>query len=422
MREMTAQEETAHPEAGARRVPKKFNPTPFAYHQEVEVEVATVTNLGDGLGRVDGWVVMVPHCLPGERVVARIWHNAANFSRGDLVRIVRPSPDRVEPKCPLFGKCGGCQYQNLNYPAQLRLKTAQIGDLLARIGGIQDAPVDLAVGSPREWGYRSKITPHFQRPRGPQDAMPIGFLQVDNAHKIVDVPHCPIATDAINAALPGVRAKASAERARYKNGATLLLRHTVEGVVTDHKKVVSEKVGPLTLRFLAGDFFQNNPFILEKFVGYAVDHAAAPGIRFLVDTYCGSGLFALSAAKRFEKVLGIEVNADAVAKATENARLNGLANCAFVADSAEHIFSKADFAPAETAVIIDPPRKGCDEVFLAQLVAFGPKRLVYVSCGPDTQARDLKYLLAAGYRLVKVQPFDLFPQTRHIENIAVLEK
>ena len=252
--------------------------------------------------------------------------------------------------------------------------------------------------------------------------MPIGFLQVDNAHKIVDVPHCPIATDAINAALPAIRARATADREKFKRGATLLLRHTQEGVVTDHKQVVSEKVGDLTLKFLAGDFFQNNPFILEKFVGYAVDHAAAPGIRYLVDTYCGSGLFALSAAKRFEKVLGIEVNADAVTKARHNAELNSLKNCAFVADSAEHIFSKADFAPEQTAVIIDPPRKGCDEVFLKQLVAFAPKRLVYVSCGPDTQARDLKYLLAAGYRLLKVQPFDLFPQTRHIENIAVLER
>ncbi len=415
-------EESAHPEAGARRVPKKFNPVPYAYHQEVEVEIHTVTNLGEGLGRVDGWVVMVPHCLPGERVRARIWHNAASFSRGDLVAIVRPSPDRIAPACPLFGKCGGCQYQNLNYAAQLRLKTDQIRDLLARIGGIRDAVVDPAIGSPRAWGYRSKITPHFKRPAGPEDAMPIGFLAVDNAHRIVDVPRCPIATDAINAALPGVRARASAERARYRNGATLLLRQTVEGVVTDPKKVVSEKVGDLTLRFLAGDFFQNNPFILEAFVGYAVDHAAAPGIRYLVDTYCGSGLFALSAAKRFEKVLGIEVNADAVAKATENARLNGLQNCAFVADSAEHIFSKATCDPAATAVIIDPPRKGCDEVFLAQLTAFAPKRLVYVSCGPDTQARDLKYLLAAGYRLLKVQPFDLFPQTRHIENIVVLER
>ena len=152
---MTAFEETAHPEAGARRVPKKFNATPYAYHQEVEVEIHTVTNLGEGLGRVDGWVVMVPHCLPGERVLARIWHNAANFSRGDLVRIVRPSPDRVEAKCALFGKCGGCQYQNLNYPAQLRLKTEQIRDLFSRIGGIKDAPVDPAIGSPREWGYRS---------------------------------------------------------------------------------------------------------------------------------------------------------------------------------------------------------------------------------------------------------------------------
>lgn len=418
---MSVSEESSHPEAGQRRVPKKFNAVPYEYHAEIEVEIDTVTNLGDGLGRVDGWVVMVPHCLPGERVLARIWHNAANFSRGDLVKILRESPDRVAPVCPLFGECGGCQYQTLSYPAQLALKTRQIGELLTKIGGIK-TEITPCIGSPKQYGYRSKLTPHFQRPRDPAAPMPIGFLYANNARKIIDVPQCPIATDAINAKLTAVRADVQANRNRYKNGATLLLRDTVEGVVTDHKKVVSEKVGDLTLKFLAGDFFQNNPFILEKFVGCGVDEAAAPGIRFLVDTYCGSGLFALNAARRFEKVLGIEVNPDAVKKAAENARLNGLANCEFHADSAEHIFSKVTFPPEETAVIIDPPRKGCDEVFLTQLVAFAPKRLVYVSCGPDTQARDLKFLVGAGYKIVKVQPFDLFPQTRHIENIAVLER
>lgn len=408
-----------HPEQGLRKVPKKFNPTPFAYHQEIEVEIDTLTNLGDGLGRVDGWVVMVPFSLPGERVLARVWHNAASFSRADFVRVLRACPERVEPRCPLFGTCGGCQYQNFSYPAQLAWKTRIIANLLKRLGGI-DTAVNPCHGSPREYHYRSKITPHFQHPKN--DTFPIGFLAVNQREKIIDIPACPIATEAINTALPGIRARTLANRAQYKRGATLLVRETAEGVVTNPKQTVTERVDGLELKFLAGDFFQNNPFILPAFVGHAIDQAHRDGCRFLVDTYCGSGLFALSGARRFEQVIGIEVNADAVKKAAENARLNGLANCRFLAGGAEHIFAAVTTPPDATAVLMDPPRRGSDEVFLRQLIVYSPKRIVYVSCGPDTQARDLKTLLAAGYAITDVQPFDLFPQTRHIENIVTLAR
>ncbi|MDR2981707.1 MAG: class I SAM-dependent RNA methyltransferase [Puniceicoccales bacterium] len=410
---------TEHPEQGIRKVPKKFNPTPFAYHQEIEVEIDTLTNLGDGLGRVDGWVVMVPYVLPGEKVLARVWHNAASFSRADFVQVVRPSPDRIEPTCPLFGQCGGCQYQNFAYPAQLEWKTRIIGDLLKRLGNIETT-VNPCHPSPKEFHYRSKLTPHFQDPR--RENFPIGFLAVNHREKIIDIPACPIATEAINQALPEIRERTRANHTRFKRGATLLIRETAEGVVTNPKQTVTEHVDGLALKFMAGDFFQNNPFILPKFVDYAVGQARQDGCRYLVDTYCGSGLFALCGAKKFEQVLGIEVNEDAVRKAAENARLNQIENCKFVAGSAEQIFASVTTPPQETAVIIDPPRRGCDEVFLRQLLTFGPKRIVYVSCGPDTQARDLKILVAGGYQVTDVQPFDLFPQTRHIENIVTLSK
>ncbi len=412
----------AHPETGIRKVPKKFNPTPFAYHEEIKLEIDTLTNLGDGLGRVNGWVVMVPYALPGERVKAKIWHNAAGFSRADLVEVLRSSPERITPACPLFQQCGGCQYQNFGYNAQLDWKTKIIADLMKRLGGL-DAPVNRCHASPRQFHYRSKITPHFDFPR--RDDFPIGFLSVNQREKIIDVPACPIATEAINAALPAIRDNARRNRSHYKRGATLLIRETAEGVVTNPKQVVTERVGDLSLRFLAGDFFQNNPFILPEFVNYAVEKAAGTDTgkcNYLADTYCGSGLFALVGASRFAEVLGIEVNEDAVKKAAENAKLNGIVNCRFIAGSAEHIFASVKTPAAETAVIMDPPRRGSDEAFLTQLLDYAPRRIVYVSCGPDTQARDLKTLIAGGYRVVDVQPFDLFPQTRHIENIVTLEK
>jgi len=400
--------------ASAPRLPKKFNPVPFAYHQELELEIATLTNLGEGVARHDGWVVFVPGVLPGERVRARVWHNAKNFSRADLVEILVPAKNRVAPRCPLFGTCGGCQYQNLDYAAQLEWKTRQVAELFERIGKIS-FPVAPCHGSPKRYGYRSKITPHFERPRAGETDFPIGFLAAGTAR---------IATDAVNAALPQLRKniRERAARGAFRKGATMLVRETLEGIATDPKAPVSERVGELTLKFVAGDFFQNNPFILPEFVEFGVRAARGNGdCKFLVDTYCGSGLFALSAAKHFERVLGVEVSEDAVVKARENATANGLANCAFSAGSAETIFAEVPFPPEQTAIIIDPPRKGCDEAFIAQLLAFAPRRIVYVSCGPDTQARDIQRILASGaYALEAVQPFDLFPQTRHIENIAVL--
>ncbi len=409
----------------AARIPAKFKADPFAYHQELELEVATLTNLGEGVARHDGWVIFVPGALPGERIRARIWHNAKNFSRADLVEVLTPAPERVEAPCPLFGTCGGCQYQNFNYEGQLAWKTQQVSDLLERLGKIS-FPVNPCRGSPKQYGYRSKITPHFERPRQGDSNFPIGFLAAGTSRRIVDIPACPIATDAINEALPRLREQMRnrANKGEFRRGVTMLIRETLEGVVTDHKAPVSERVGDLTLKFVAGDFFQNNPFILPEFVDFGVRAARGNGeCKYLVDTYCGSGLFALSAAKYFEKVLGVEVSEDAVIKARENAKSNGLGNCEFTAGSSEIIFAKVPFSPDETALIIDPPRKGCDEAFIAQLLAFAPRRIVYVSCGPDTQARDLQMILASGqYSLEEVQPFDLFPQTRHIENIAVLVK
>lgn len=402
-----------------RQAPPKFKAEPFAYHQEVGLTIERLTNLGDGVGRVDGWVVFVPGALPGERVTARVWHNAANFSRADLVRVNLPSPHRVEPRCPLFGSCGGCQYQNLAYPEQLRWKQEQLREALSRIGGVE-AEVDPCHPSPREWGYRTKLTPHFHPPRGGDRDFPIGFLHAHNARRLVDVPACPIATEAVNAALREARREVRARAGEFRRGATLLLRETKEGVATDPRASVTETVGDLALRFVAGDFFQNNPFILPAFVAHAVGLAKASGARHLVDAYCGSGLFALSAARHFESVHGVEVSEDAVRKAAENAAANRILNCRFVAGAAEAIFGRLPVKGPETAVIIDPPRKGCDEAFLAQLDAYAPRRIVYVSCAPDTQARDIRWLAARGWKVLSARPFDLFPQTRHIESIVDL--
>ena len=406
---------------GTPRPPKKFVSTPFSWHQEIELEIATLTNMGQGLGRLDGWVIMVAFALPGERVRARVFRNEKNFSEADLLEVLTPSPDRAAAPCPLFGQCGGCQYQNLTYPAQLRWKQQQVAELLKHMAKV-DHGVQPVIGSPREYGYRSKITPHFEAPRDGGPVKEIGFLKAGRRYDLLDVPRCDIATDPINAALPEIRENVRKKSATYKKGATLLLRDTLEGVMTESKALAHEKVGPLEFEFLAGDFFQNNPFILEVFTSYAITEAKSGGARYLVDAYCGSGLFSLFGAREFEQVTGVEIAASAVERAGRNAARNGLTNCQFTAGSAEAIFARISTPAAETAVLIDPPRRGSDEAFLTQLFAYGPRTVVYVSCNPATQMRDLRLCLDAGYVLKKVQPFDLFPQTKHLECVITLEK
>jgi 23S rRNA (uracil1939-C5)-methyltransferase/tRNA (uracil-5-)-methyltransferase len=253
----------------------------------------------------------------------------------------------------------------------------------------------------------------------------------------VDVPACPIATPEINEKLTEVRARAQARIAagEHERGVTLLLRHAQEGVVTDYDAIIHEIIEPLPnpvsglrdpqslrLRFLARDFFQNNPFILPAFTAYVRDQAAASGARHLVDAYCGSGLFALSAASAFTQVAGIELSESSIRFARDNAAANGITNASFQSGDAASIFAGLTFSAADTAVIIDPPRKGCDASFLSQLFAYGPRTVVYVSCDPATQMRDLQGFLAAGYKLTAVQPFDLFPQTRHLECVITLQR
>lgn len=199
-----------------RRPPKKFVPEPFGYHEEIELEIDALTNLGSGVGRVGGWVVFVPFCLPGERVRARVFRNDRNCSHADLVEVLEKSEHRVEPECPLFGECGGCQYQHLAYGEQLRWKQRQVGELMKHMAGVE-FPVNECLTTEQVWHYRSKITPHFKAPRDGKIGA-IGFLANGLRHEVVDVPECRIAMDEINAELPKMRERVRARAAKYKRG------------------------------------------------------------------------------------------------------------------------------------------------------------------------------------------------------------
>ncbi len=430
------------------------------------------------------WVVFCPNVIPGELVRVRVYRNFASYSDADLLHVIEPSADRIEPVCPLATVCGGCQYQHITIERQRNMKTAQVQELFERLGGLSPAnfpPVLDTIGTDEVFGYRSKITPHYDAPmqkkalkraRGNGDAAttsnvaceigPIGFKE-KSSHRLVDVPYCHIATPAINDALRRAREEKREEARRGSlkkpgKGATLLLRDSDGAVETNHTAYVNATVKGLVFKFQAGNFFQNNPHMLDLMVDLVVDAAtrASPAtggaMTHLIDCYCGSGLFCIGSSSHFDVCVGIEVNEVAISEARENAASNGIRNCDFVAASAEAIFSSEvpvvaggaiddgreedngddekkcggllvrDFPRDTTVVVVDPPRKGCSVEFLDQLNEYRPARVVYMSCDPATQARDAKLLISFGYRISSIQPFDLFPQTRHIECLAVFER
>jgi len=406
---------------------KTFHSKPFPKHHELELQIESLTNQGDGVARVDvpkiglkDWVIFIPFTIPRETVRAKILSNKKNCSLAEVVEILTPSEHRVSPDCRLFQTCGGCQYQHINYTEQIRWKTQQVSELLMRIANIEH-PVNSTIRSPKPYHYRSKITPHFRKPYNGKISN-IGFVPKAGGKEYLDITTCPIAMTEINAALPSIRKKTHQLAKRYKKDTTLLLRASEGKVKTDPVSIIEEKVGDLTFRFLAKDFFQTNPFILPDFTSYAAQQAKASGASYLIDAYCGSGLFALSLAQHFKNVAGVEVSETSVSWARQNAQLNGIENTTFIAASAEAIFSEIEFPATETAILIDPPRAGCSAAFLDQLFHYLPSICIYISCEPATQMRDLKYFTEAGYQIQDIQPFDLFPQTRHLECIVTLGK
>ena len=403
------------------RPPKKFVPTPFEYHQEIEITIDALTNLGAGVGRIDGWVVFVPFSLPGEIVKARVFRNDKNCSHADLVEVLVPSPDRIAPGCPLFGECGGCQYQHLSYDKQLAWKTRQVGELMKHMAAIT-FPVNDCLSSGANLELPLEDHSRISINRATARSVPSAFSTSAPARGSSMCRNARSRWTRSTASCPPSAKGCASGRNTFKRGATVLLRATEDRVETDFRAVATEHVGDLKFQFLAGDFFQNNPFILPAFTGYVAKQAAAGGAKFLVDAYCGSGLFSLTLAKDFEQVAGVEVSETSCEWARKNAAANSITNAKFLTASAEAIFDQISFPAAETAVVIDPPRKGCTPEFIDQLVKFGPARVVYVSCDPATQVRDLKQLSEGGYQLADVQPFDLFPHTRHLECVMTLVK
>jgi tRNA/tmRNA/rRNA uracil-C5-methylase (TrmA/RlmC/RlmD family) len=399
---------------------------------ECTIRIEDVTNLGLGVGRErmpDGskCVVMVPLVLPGETVSVRITKVQKSYSIAELVDVVKPSADRVTPLCSYYSVCGGCQYQHMNITSQRKWKRAQVRTALERIGGLEELVVNDVVGTDHTYAYRSKLAPHYKSKHSGATTI-MGFNKRSTT-ELVDVEYCAIGTDAVNDAFRQRRksmlhANLGKQSKQLTKEDALLFRETDDGVVTsDPEEDVFSTVNGIRFQHKAGGFFQTNAFVLPLLVEHVVNQAKGDGIEHLVDAYCGVGLFALSAAPHFASVHGVEYNAEAVKAALENAKYNKISNAKFVTGKAQRIFASVSELPSDkTAVVVDPPRIGCEKVFLDHLLKFKPQKIVYVSCDPATQARDAKIITSEGYSAADVTPFDLFPQTRHIENVMTFVK
>lgn len=463
---------------------------------EVDVKVLELSSTGDGLAILDSpdsdssspsasppQVYVVPFVAPGDIVRVKVYRHLRKegYSVADYISVTRPGAlrDDARIQCAYFAKCGGCQFQMLDYHEQLRHKRTIVEKAFRNFSQL---PPDLVpvvgdtIGSPLQYGYRTKLTPHFDGPPGYRpskrhapkvffESCPdVGFMQ-KGKRKVLDIEDCPIGTEVVRKGITRERARMAKEYADYSRGATILLREStkrypkdspeipksipddavrvdtdnhvdVKTCVTDNNATTTEYIDDHIFTNPAGSFFQNNNSILPRFTDYIRQHilpptsAAASPIKYLIDAYSGSGLFTISLASLFTGSIGIDIADKSIEYARKNAELNGMKadSCSFIAADARQLFRSVTYPPDETVVVLDPPRKGCDADFLGQLLRFGPKRVVYVSCNVHTQARDVGALVRGDggdgtkYEIESLVGFDFFPQTGHVEGVAVLNR
>ena len=431
--------------------------------QELELDVESLAQGGRGIARTNGFVVFVNGALPGDRVRVRLTKTKRSYAEGNTVELLSPSPDRIADTCVHDGEpCPGAPWQALPYERQLAEKSSQVDDALRRLGhleGFELEPIEPAIAP---WRYRNKLEYSFGERPG---AITLGFHRRGSWSEIVDVDDCHLASEANNAARNEVRSWAhdsglTAYNSRGDSGTlrNLVVRegrrtgqvqtrlvtspdeiprppvdlHTViEGLsggtdgptgVLGEEHLVEELCG-LRFRVSHTAFMQTNTEMAERLYSIAGDFAALDGSERLFDLFCGIGTIGLSLASRAGEVWGLESVAEAVGDAEINASANGIENAQFVcADARLGIAPLLERAGRPDTVIVDPPRSGLSKKIVRRLLETGAKRIVYVSCNPTTLAPNAAQIVEAGYTLSRVKPVDMFPQTTHVEAVALLEK
>jgi len=379
----------------------------------VEIPIESVAFGGSGVGRVGPLVVFVPFTAPGDVVEARIVKSKKRYLIGEIARILSPSHDRVEPACLYFSRCGGCQYQHLSYEAQLRIKEGQVAETFERIGKITAPPVGTIIPSPMPFNYRGKAEFHgIPAPGGFQ----LGLMD-SSGGALVEIDRCTIIDESINTGLANLRQRLASGKAPSGRRRYILW----SGVPYPSGAYVTRKIGTAELTVPGGGFFQGNLSLTETLVERVVEMCHSEESGRVLDACCGCGLFSLFVAPHVSEVIGVEISGAAVRCAARNAENLGITNARFHQGDVEAVLTRlADEGSWFDTVLIDPPRTGCTAGTLGAIDRLRPERIVYVSCNPATQARDIRLLIDAGFSLDTLQPLDMFPQTQHIEVVASL--
>lgn len=397
----------------------------------VRLTIDDVAYGGKGVARHAGKVVFLYGVLPGEVVDARIVREAARFDEAELIAVHEASPQRVVPPCPLAGRCPGCRYQHATYAEELRLKQKQFADLLARLGGVSASVCEVPVGSALPLGYRNKIMLHAWR-EGAGEGLALGFFSEDN-RTVLDVPVCLLASDRIRAHQEGLRRDADFMASLSTHNKVTVRETQADGVVHwvgatpgQGRPWLTERTAIGDLKVPRGGFFQVNPEVASVLLARVSAEIELQRPGEVLDLYTGVGIFALAAVRAgVSRVTGIDYDGPAIEAARINAsQLSGGAAVRFVAGPVSGRIASAlrDCRADDACVIVDPPRMGMDKSVRDQLVRHRPAMVVYVSCAPDTLARDLAHLTAAGYRVKRATLMDMFPRTSHFESLTVLRR
>ena len=467
-------------------------PEPFT---EIELKILDLSSTGDGLALSEGaeHVYVVPFTVPGDKVLAKVVRHypALSYSIVDFIKVIEPGPKRDDSlvRCGYFAKCSGCQLQMMSYEDQLVHKKRVVEKAYSNFSGLLPElvpPVGDTFPSPMQYGYRTKLTPHFtsshtnvrRKNRAymepPKEVPPIGFTY-KNRRLDMDIEDCPLGTDIVRLGLKSERKRVANNLGKFPKGATLLLRESTTRIpkvdrdngesdfplppnepgtdsgdvlrvehddfvdekrcITDQNAMSVEYIDNYVLTNKAGAFFQNNNSILPGVTEFIRQHCVPENndqdpkpVKYLLDAYSGSGLFTITLSPLFVSTMGIDVSGPSIDSARFNARANHTSNTGFVDNDAATLFKDVPYPPDQTALIIDPPRKGCSDDFLRQLLSFAPRHVVYVSCNVHTQARDVAVLVEGDsqskvrYEILSVRGFDFFPQTGHVEGVAILSK
>jgi len=439
-------------------------------NETINLRIDDLAMGGEGVGRSSGMAVFVPDSVPGDELKVKLVELKKNYAKGKIIDIIKPSADRVAPKCPLSKDCGGCQWQNISYPAQLKFKTRIVQETLERIGHLRDIKINDIAGMEDPWGFRNKI--QYPISESQQGRIIMGYYK-QGTHEIVDIDSCPIehpnlsraakiVKDVLNKFDYSVRSKGLFKHLRarigFGTGEVVLTFVTSEKAIPGAKELIKEvvarcnkdninivgicqnlnprvtnvvlgetnrtiwgrdhiydKLGDLRFKISNTSFYQVNPIQTEILYNKALELAQLSGDETVVDAYSGIGTIALWFAKHSQFVYGIEEVKQAVYDAAENAEINKIDNCRFNLGKVERLLSELKEGDV---LILDPPRGGCEEKVLKTIAKSKFKKIIYISCNPSTLARDLAYLLTNGFNIDMVQPVDMFPHSFHIESVT----